>query len=260
MDDGGIDALEAAIAGLGVYLVQMDKFRAARESQAGALRVACLAIGDRARRAHRHGRLDGPLVRELAEDVAAAAASLCAWLFAVRGSPAHRAAVAALRVGDDTALRALLPDLFAGVAVVEPPPALFHSVAWQRRGRPRPAQELADTLARLREEGIVGDGDAEAPGVDPDLPGVLLHQAPPPGAPIYLTLRGAARPTWVLLLSESGDVVVPGVCTRLRFSVGLADAEDEELDAWALDPAAYRGELEAALRRAGLPVDHTPGD
>src|SRR6185369_7788880 len=103
----------------------MDKFRAGAAGDARDLRTACHAIGDRARRAHKHGALDVALAREIHGDAAAARAALEAWLAGVRSSPAHRTAVAALAAGDDAALRAALPALFAGVEDVAPPPALF---------------------------------------------------------------------------------------------------------------------------------------
>ena len=96
MDDDVVSALEAAIADLGTLLVQMDKFRAADAGEARDLRMVCHAIGDRARRAHKHGALDVALAHELHADAAAARIALERWLAAVRASPAHRTAVAAL--------------------------------------------------------------------------------------------------------------------------------------------------------------------
>ena len=259
MDDDVITALEEAIADLGTLLVQMDKFRAARAEDARALRAAALAIGDRARRAHRHGRLDAPLAHELAADVAAARAALDAWLTGVRTSPGYRAAAEAMRRGDCERLRTALPALYDGVEAAQPPAALFHSVVWQRRGRPRPAAEIAAELLRQRDEGFPGHGDPDAPGVEPELPGVPLHTAAPPGEPIVLVVRGSARPPWVLALAASGDVVVPGSRAHLAFTVALADPADEELDEWTLDPAAYRRDLALALDAVGLPIDGAPG-
>lgn len=255
MDDDVVSALEEAIADLGALLVQMDKFRAARAGDARGLRAVCLAIGDRARRAHRHGQLGASLAREISADAGAARVALAAWLATVRGSTSYQHAVAALGGADDRSLQDALLEIYDGVTVVEPPTALFHPVTWQRRGRPRPANEVAQDLARLRTEGLLGDGDPGAPGVDPSLPGVVLFPGPPPGAPIYLTLRGPARPPWVLALAATGDLVIPGARAILPFAVALADPEDADLDAWNLDPVAHRRGLELALRAAGLPLD-----
>jgi hypothetical protein len=255
VDDAAVTALESAIADLGMLLVQLDKFRAGRADDARALHAVCLAIGDRARRAHRHGSLDEPLARELQADATRARISLERWLEDVRTSAPYRSAVTALAAGDDAGLRASLAALYDGVTIATAPDPLFHPVAWQKRGRPRSAAEVADEVARWRAEGLPGEGDADGPGVDPDLPGVVFHRAPPPGEPVYLTLRRDARPAWVLDLGATGDVVVPGARVRLPFVVTLADPDADDLDAWTLDPAAYRRDLGAALRAAGVPLD-----
>jgi hypothetical protein len=253
VDDTRAAALEQAIADLGELLVQMDKFRARRD-EARALRTACLAIGDRARRAHRHGALDAALATELEVDTAAARAALDAWLASVRSGPPYRAAVASLAAGDRSAATAALADVFDDVRVVLPPAVLYHPVAWQRRGRPRPAAELVDELVRLRSDGLPGDDDPAAPGVDPALPAVRLHTEPPLGAPIHLVVAGAMLPSPVLLLGTTGDVLVPGPQLAVPFAVGLADPDDEDLDAWALDPAALRRDLADALAARGIPL------
>jgi hypothetical protein len=258
VDDDVVTALEESIADLGTLLVQMDKFRAGETADAQALRAACLGIGDRARRAHRHGALDAALARELGADAASARDALERWLAEVRASPVYRRAVEAFAGGDVESLRSSLCDLYAGAVGSDPPLALFHPVVWQRRGRPRPVGELADELSRLRDEGLPADSDVATPGVDPALPGVMLHPAPPPGAPVYLSLRGEARPSWVLVLATSGDLIVPSARFRTPFAVGLADPDDDELDAWTLDPATYRREVAAALTARGIPIDDTP--
>jgi hypothetical protein len=256
VDDDVVSALEAAIADLGTLLVQMDKFRAGAGGDARDLRTACHAIGDRARRAHKHGALDVALAHELHADAVAARVALEGWLAELRASPAHRTAVAALAAGDDAALRVALLALFAGVEVVAPSPDLFHPVAWQRRGRPLPADAIAADLVRLRADGLAGDDDVAAPGVDPGLPGVIMSAAPPLGAPVYVVLRDAARPAWALRLVATGDLVVPGTRLVTPFTVGLAAPDDDDLDEWTLDPAAYHDELAAAIGARGLPLDH----
>jgi len=259
VDDDVVSALEESIADLGTLLVQMDKFRAAEAADARALRTACLGIGDRARRAHRHGMLDAALASEIGADAGTARAALERWLADVRTSPVYRRAVEAFDGGDSDGLGASLGELYAGAVVTDPPPVLFHPVAWQRRGRPRPAMDVADELARLRDDGLPSESDVATAGVDPALPGVILQPARPPGAPIYVTLRHDARPSWVLALSASGDLIVPGARFHTPFAVGLAEVDEDELDAWTLDPATYRRELAAALVARAVPIDDRTG-
>jgi hypothetical protein len=252
VDDAAVSALEEVVGDLGSLLVEMQKFRAARAPDAQALRRACLGLGDRARRAHRHGTLDPAVAADLGADAAVARSGLQSWLAALRSSPPYTAAVAALAAGDDARLRAALVTLFEGAVSAPRPATLFHAVAWQRRGRPRPAAEIADDLVRLRTEGLAGDGDPGAPGVDPALPGVVFSVAPPPGQPIYLAI-GGGRPDWVLALPD-GNVVVPGARLQVECTVVLADPGDPDLDEWTMDPVALRDGLERTLAARGLPV------
>jgi hypothetical protein len=247
------DALEALIADVGHLLVQMEKFRAHREPEARALRADCLAIGDRARRAHRRGTLDAALAGALAADAARALARARAWLVACRDRPAYRAAVAAHARADWPTLAATLPDVFDGLAATTPPVALYAPVAWQRRGRPRPPVEVAEDCARLAREGLAGEGEPDVPGADPALPAVVLRGEPPLGEPACLVVGGGDLPPCVLRLEATGDYLVPARRLVVRVAVRLA-RDDAELDEWTLDPAGYRAELAAALAARGVAV------
>jgi hypothetical protein len=258
VDDTVVTALEEAIAELGTLIVQMDKFRAAGADDARRLRAASLAIGDRARRAHRHAALDPGLARELHADATAARTALAGWLADVRASPAYAAAIEAVSRGDASVYDAW-PAVFAGVAATAPPAILFHPVDWQRRGRPRPAAEIADDLAAWRDDGLPGEDDPLAPGVDPALPAVLFHAEAPAGAPLCVAVRGDARPPAVLRLASSGDVLVPGARARLAFAVSLAAPDADELDAWTLDPVAFHRALVDALAARDVPLDEPSG-
>jgi hypothetical protein len=50
---------------------------------------------------------------------------------------------------------------------------------------------------------------------------------------------------------------VPGARLVTPFAIGLAAPDDEELDEWTLDPAAYRDALAAAITARGLPLDRS---
>jgi hypothetical protein len=253
VDDDVVSALEELVADLGTLLVQMDKFRAARTTDAHALRADALAVADRARRAHRHGTLTAPVAESLATEARSAHRALRTWLDGVRAASSYRAAVAALAAGDRAALGPALVEVYDGASIAPPPPALHLAVPWQRRGRPRPAGEIAADVAVLRAEGAPAERDPEGAGVDPELPAVALLRAPPPGAPVSLVLRGAALPAWVLVLAASDDVFVPGKRLLAAFDAMLASPGDE-LDEWVLEPARFLAELRAELTARAIPI------
>jgi len=254
VDDDGASRLEEAISELGTLLVQMEKFQAHRASDGEALRAASLAIGDRARRAHRHGRLEPPLAAELLADALAARSALETWLACVRGSEWYTRAARALAAADREAVASAIVQVYDGAGIHVPPPTLYHPVTWQRRGRPRAAADIADEIASLRTTGLAGESDPAASGVDPALPAVVLHLAPPPGAPVALVLRGAALPAWVMTLPVTDDVFVPGECFLTPFEIELLEPDDDAIDEWVLDPLAFRQDLHAALLARRLPV------
>jgi len=253
VDEDVASRLEEAVAELGTLLLQMEKFAAGRGADAAALRAASLAIGDRARRAHRHGVLDAALAGTLLGDAHASRTALEAWLAGVRGSASYRAAAAAVAAGDRDASARTLVNVFDGAAVAPPPPVLYHPVTWQRRGRPRPAADIAAEVAELRRNGLMGDDDPAAFGVDPALPAVVLHRAAPHGAPLALVLNGAALPAWVMTLPVTDDVFVPGARFVTPFEVALA-APGDDIDDWVLDPEELRRGLRAALGTHGIPI------
>ena len=258
MDDTTANTLEHAIADLGGLLVQMDKFRARHAPAAVALRVTCLGVGDRARRAHRHGTLDPALAATLLHEATTARADLQAWLGTVRRGPTFQAARKALATPSSSDLATALAALFDDAHVEPPPAALHHPLEWQRRGRPRPIPELVDEVTRLQREGLSGESDPLTPGVDPDLPGVRFHRSAPAGEPVSLLYRAEARPAWVLGFGSSDDVVVPGARSRATFVVHLAEPDSLELDEWLDDPTAFLGALTTALAAAGIPLAPAP--
>ena len=64
----------------------------------------------------------------------------------------------------------------------------------------------------------------------------------------------------MLALTASGDLVVPGVRFLTPFAVRLAQLDEDELDAWTLDPGAYRRELATALVARAVPIDERTGE
>jgi hypothetical protein len=246
-------ALEVAIADAGRLLVELEKFASGQAQPARTLRADVLALGQRARRLHRAGGLD-EAAAALVTDAEALLRRLRDLLRATRDAADFGAAVRAQEAGDHATLATLLPRLFAGLEHVGAPPALFRSVDWLRRNRPRPAADVVGDVVRLRDEGIAAEGDPQAPGIDPQLPAVAL-QLDPPAEPILLRFAGADLPPAVFALRDTQEHLVHVTLLRAPFEVVLPDVLDpEDLGEISLDHPRYRAALEAALEPTGLRV------
>jgi hypothetical protein len=239
--------LEIAIAEAGALLAQADKYQASSAPAAVRLRREALAVGDRARQAHRRESL-GAAAAGLLGEVLALTARLRSWLATVRGADDYLAAVAALTAGDRRRLVEHLPRVFARLEVVERPPDLHHVVPWFRRGRPLPAEEVAAAVAELKSGGIEGDGDELAPGRDPSLPAVVLTPERPPDEPVVLRLHAAGLPAPIVRLTDDADHLVHAVRLVAPSTVLVpAVVGDEVLEAMPVDFPRWRRRLVAAL-------------
>lgn len=253
MEDTPVDELETSIAELGNSLVALEKFRTV-PADVGALRRRAIDLGDDARRLHRRGRLDVDAARALLASVHGLAATLGALLAERRSSALYREAVAA-HVQGDTALRQIVPELFAGIVAIEPPTALYHAFSWYRRGRALPPAELARSVEALRHEGLAADGDPIARGRDPELPAVPLEETPEPSAPASARWRDRDLPPLVFRLVETGDVLVHVARLSAPFEVFVpVTVEGDEAEDFLPDYPPYRDALRLALETAGLPV------
>jgi hypothetical protein len=255
MDERLVSELEAAIADSGALLVRLQKYRQARDPESAALVRDALALGDEARRLHRRGALDEAAARRLLAHARGLVAHLGARLAAIRDATAYRAAVAALATGDQATLARRLPEIFVGVEATAEPPDLFVPVPWRHRGRPRPPAEVAAEVARLAEDGLPAEGDDLAPGTDPALPAVVLHDTPPADEPVLFRLAPAALPLPVYRLAETGEYLVYAPSLRAPLVVRIAARPPDQQERLEFDFAAYRDELAAALTAAGVRVE-----
>jgi len=258
VDEGLVTELESAIADSGALVVRAQKYRRGAGPEGAALLGAALALGDEARRLHRRDALDAAAAAHLLAEARALAERLQALLAEVRAGVDYRAAVVAHRAGDRATLVRLLPAIFAGLEPAPAPGDLFAALAWLRRGRPRPAEEVVGEVLAARAEGLAGEGDDLSPGADPELPAVTLR-SDAPAEPLVLRLPAAALPAPVLRLVESGEYLVHAARLPAPFALRLAARleSDEDLRV-ALAPADYtrwRDALARALAAAGVPVD-----
>jgi hypothetical protein len=254
VDDASAAALEAAIADAGLLLVRLEKYR--DPGGAEDLRRRAQTLGDRARRLHHRGALEASAAALLAE-ARELVAALQGAVGAVHARPSYRDAVAAHARGDAEALVRTLPRIFADLEPAALAGDVFHAVPWRRRGRPRRPEEVAAEITRLRDAGLVAEGNDLAPGVDPDLPAVVLQAGPPEDEPIALRIPASAVTGPAFRFRDDDELLVhvPRLCVpfvvRLRPDLD-ADALEE---AGGLDYGPYRSGVAAALRDAGVPVD-----
>ena len=255
MDEALVGELEAAIADIGALLVRVRKYRRGQTGDGATLLDEALALGDRARRLHRHDALDRAAARGLLTEAAALAARVQGLLSAVRAAAEYRAAVAAYAAGDVAALVAALPAIFAGLEPVPRAPDLFYPLAWRRRGEPRPVAEIVAEVKRCRDEGVVAEGDDLAPGADPELPAVLLLGAAPPDEPVMLRFPSGACGEPVYRLADTGEFLVYAPRLRAPFTVLLRPTFETEDDEDTRAYPAWRAALAVALGAVNVPVE-----
>ena len=257
MDEALVTELESAIADAGALLVRAQKYKRAAGPEGVALAREALSLGDAARRLHRQGTLDAAAASRLLAEARALATRLGALIVAVHADAGYRAAVAAHAAGDHGALARLLPLIFAGLETARAP-ELFTPVAWLRRGRLRPVEDLVAEAVTVRSEGLSAEGDDLSPGADPELPAVVLSDYPPPDEPVLLRFPPGTVPPSLHRLVASGEILVHVPRLRAPVEVLLAGrlALDEQLRV-EISPAEWeqhRETLAAALGAAGIPV------
>jgi len=255
-----VTALEAAVADLGALLVRAERYRWGAGPAGAALAREALLLGDEARALHRRGSLDAAAAETLLARTRALGGRIERLLADVRTAPEYVAAVAAVAAQDRAAVLRLLPAVFADLAPVSTPAALYQAVAWRRRGRPRPVPDLVAEVLRARDAGLAPEGDDLSRGADAMLPAVALVDAPPPDEPLVLRLDPAHVGTRILRLGDTGEYLVHAPALRALAGAHVAEAlAADELEASPLDYARFREELVAALGQAGVVVTTPAG-
>jgi hypothetical protein len=259
VDEALVSELESAIADTGALLVRARKYQRGAGPEGDGLAHEALALGDTARRLHRQAALDDAAAGRLLREARNLADRLRALVAEIHGAADYRAAVAAHAAGDHEALARLLPAIFAGLepATVEVGD-LFAPVAWLRRGRLRPAGDVAREVIEARTAGLPAEGDDLSPGADAALPAVVLSDVPP-DEPVVLRLGAGTVGGPVHRLSDSGDhlVHVPRLLAApvVRLARRLQLDEQPRVEIAPGDWADFRDALAAALDAAGVPVE-----
>src|SRR5262245_47129008 len=112
MADAAQTTLEAAIADIGLRLLELEKFAPSAREAAGGLGTEALALGGRARRLQRAGTLGEATASGLEREAQGLLERLRDALQAIRSASPFRAAVDAHRAGDHARLASLLPLVF----------------------------------------------------------------------------------------------------------------------------------------------------
>ncbi len=252
-DERLVTDLEAAIADAGMLLVRAQKYRRGAGPEGAALLHDALGLGDAARRLGRRGALDAAAATVLLAEAQALGERVRTLLGGVQAEPAYQAAVAAHAAGDQAALARLVPAVFHNLEPVSSPPALYCTVTWRRRNRPRPATEIVTEVQRTGADGLAAEGDDLSPGADPAIPAVMFEGDLPLDEPVVLRVAAGALPLPVYRLLDAGQYLVYAPRVRPRFEVLLATALDATaLESAPVDYARYRVELAAAFGAAGI--------
>jgi hypothetical protein len=253
VDEALVTELESAIADTGALVVRIQRYRRGLDAEGAALLAGALALGDAARRLHRRGRLAAAEVEHLLAEARGLAGRMRGLLAAVQAAPEYAAAVAAHAAGDQTTLARLLPAIFAGLDRATRAIPLYAPVAWRRRGRPRPAAEVAGEVVRLRDEGLEAEGDDLSPGADPALPAVVLRAEAPEDEPVLLRFAPGAVALPVFRLADTGERLV--YTPRLRAAFTVVRLPADELEASPVDWERHRGEIVQALAAARCTIE-----
>lgn len=255
-----VSELEAAIADTGALLVRAQKYRRGGSEEGSALARAALALGDRARRLHRHGTLERDAATALLTEAGGLLESARGFMAAIHDAPEYRVAVQAYADGDQAALAKTLPAIFAGLEPSPPPTALFHAIAWLRRGRLRTVADVTADVQQIASAGLEAEGDDLSAGTDTALPAVALSAEPPLEEAIVVRLDDLpSLPVYRLVESDEYLFYTP----RLRavpvvlLAPSLPTDEQLRLDLTPEEYVQYRSELARALTAAGVALGPT---
>jgi hypothetical protein len=257
VDDRIVIELETAIADVGALLVRAGRYARGAGPEGRAIARDAQALGDTARRFHHRDALDAATVKTLGDAAGALAARTRALLAAIETSPEYRTAVTAHARGDQAALARVVGLVFADLAPVPTPAALWMHVPWLRRGRPRTPGDVVDEIRDRRDAGFAAEGDDLSPGVDPRLPAVVLAAEPPPDEPIAVRLDGAAVRVPLYRVDPTGELLAYTPRLVAPLTVRLTASPPDDQPRLEVDYAAWRSALAAALAEAGIALDLT---
>ncbi len=259
-------ALEGALAELGTLYTVARTFAALQERAENTLLPRVVALGSRLRSLVRAGHLSEEALGSAAGEIIAVGSEWRYELERVRSSAVYRQALQAFAEDRQEELAQLIPQVFAGVHPVCPPPALYFPVS-PSSGRRRPgsspfltASECADKIAQALSEGLrPEEGGTE--WWERELPSIeCAETAAALETPIALRLDavrlGAADVRVITFISGDDTgyrIFTP--CLHAPMSIALAvQATDEWWEAYEESYRAFRDALQGQLQSRGYEV------
>jgi hypothetical protein len=249
-------ALEAAQAELGTLYTVARSFTALEAQAEADLLPRLSALGSQLRMLLRSSRLGEREIEQAAEQIHSLRTRWRSRLDEVRTSAAYQRALGALTRDSQGELAELIPQVFSGLRLVHPVPALYFAVS-PSTGRRRPgaspflgAAECADRILQILADGISPDGSG-AEWWEHELPSISCADSPAAlDTPVSLRLVGADAPAAVFAVVDQPSFRI--FTPRLQAPMSIALAADETDEWWQAYEQSYRSFRDALQRELAL--------
>lgn len=244
MDAERLVALEAALAELGGLYTAARNFAPLEPRAENELLPQLTVLAARLRALHRADRMSQADIDVASREILDLRANWQSALQGIREMPTYRAAVDAHGRNDQAALARLIPQIFAGIRVIEPPEQLYFgiSAAIRRRG-PGTSPFLSTEACADKIASTVREGLAPRPEVgdwwDTDLPALSCVDATNAlDTPFAVRLDGRALPT--TLFGSDNDLGYRLYTPHLTGNFGVVIAREADDEWWQAFEQPYR--------------------
>lgn len=254
-------ALEAALTELSMLYGAARRFCTLHERAENELLPQLASLGSRLRGLLRTAHLSPPEIDAATIEILSLRSAWRAGLEQVHVSGTYRAAQTALAADQQEELARLLPQLFAGLKVVRPAPALYFPISpatGQRRPGGTPFLGAVECADRIMET-LAGGIEAETAGSEwweSEWPCIVCaDDAEALETPIALRLAASAVRAAVFSVADEPTLRLFTRCVQAPMSVVLAaEATDEWWLAYEDSYAAFREALQRELTGRGVRV------
>lgn len=254
-------ALEAALTELGALYAAAKTFTPLQPRADTELLPRLITLGSNLRSRLRNAQLTQDEIDVVARDIVALRSTWRGELDRVHASATYQQARTALAHDRQDELGRLIPQLFAGLALVRPAPALFFPVS-PAAGRRRPGSspflgpvECADHIVELLSGGLAPE-ENRADWWEDELPSLSCADAMAV-LDTAIALRLSAADVRVAVLAAAGEPGFRVFTPRLRAPLSVvlaAAATDEWWEAYDDSYRSFRDALQHALAARGHTV------